>query len=348
MAAGLYTNSWDPYNGTILISNDKGATFTQSNLPFKVGGNMPGRGMGERLAVDPNLPNVLFFGARSGNGLWKSTNSGLTWSKVSGLPDAGTYAPDPSDSSGYNSQKVGVAFVTFDSTSASSGTATPRIFVGVASFGVNNVYMSTNGGSSFTAISGFNTSWIPHKAVLSPSEKVGQYCMLDELCLISSHFRSSTSALLMVPARTMERTAASTSITSLLARSQTSLLCLEEICTSVSAALRWTCKSPGHSWWLHSTAGGQTQTSSEGACVCTAWHDRRQDRSHAPCHCSTNGGTTWTRLWEWNGYPTLNRYYKYDNTLAPWTGPGYNLGSDVSVSQIGWMIEALVIDPFDR
>ena len=32
---------------------------------------MPGRGLGERLAVDPKLPSVLYFGARSGNGLWK-------------------------------------------------------------------------------------------------------------------------------------------------------------------------------------------------------------------------------------------------------------------------------------
>ena len=43
----MYTNSWDPNNGTILISSDQGKTFTPSPLPFKVGGNMPGRGTGE-------------------------------------------------------------------------------------------------------------------------------------------------------------------------------------------------------------------------------------------------------------------------------------------------------------
>ena len=42
-----FTNSWDPNNGQILISTDQGKTFTASKLPFKVGGNMPGRGMGE-------------------------------------------------------------------------------------------------------------------------------------------------------------------------------------------------------------------------------------------------------------------------------------------------------------
>ena len=54
IAVGLYTNSWDPNNGTILKSKDRGESFSFHPLPFKVGGNMPGRGMGERLVVDPN------------------------------------------------------------------------------------------------------------------------------------------------------------------------------------------------------------------------------------------------------------------------------------------------------
>jgi xyloglucan-specific exo-beta-1,4-glucanase len=54
IAAGLYTNSWDSNNGKILKSIDMGNTWTAATLPFKVGGNMPGRGMGERLVVDPN------------------------------------------------------------------------------------------------------------------------------------------------------------------------------------------------------------------------------------------------------------------------------------------------------
>ncbi len=50
-AVGLYTNSWDPDNGSVIRSSDRGATWAFANLPFKVGGNMPGRGLGERLAV---------------------------------------------------------------------------------------------------------------------------------------------------------------------------------------------------------------------------------------------------------------------------------------------------------
>ena len=51
----MYTNSWDPNNGQILISKDTGATFTPSKLPFKVGGNMPGRGMGEVQAFSKSF-----------------------------------------------------------------------------------------------------------------------------------------------------------------------------------------------------------------------------------------------------------------------------------------------------
>jgi xyloglucan-specific exo-beta-1,4-glucanase len=33
----------------------------------------------KRLAVDPHSNNIIYFGARSGHGLWKSTDYGVTW-----------------------------------------------------------------------------------------------------------------------------------------------------------------------------------------------------------------------------------------------------------------------------
>src|SRR4051794_7389719 len=51
VAAGMYTNGFDPNDGAILRSADQGGTWSVSRLPFKLGGNMPGRGMGERLAI---------------------------------------------------------------------------------------------------------------------------------------------------------------------------------------------------------------------------------------------------------------------------------------------------------
>jgi len=39
------------------------------------------RGMGERLAVDPNKASILYFGTRT-DGLYKSVNSAAGWAKV--------------------------------------------------------------------------------------------------------------------------------------------------------------------------------------------------------------------------------------------------------------------------
>ena len=60
---------------------------------------------------------------------------------------------------------------------------------------------------------------------------------------------------------------------------------------------------------------------------------------------STDGGNTWTRFWDWVSYPTMNRHYTYDDSLAPWLGPD-SVTTGLTM-QIGWMIEALAIDPFD-
>ena len=46
----------------------------------------------QRLVIDPNSNNILFFGARSGNGLWKSTDFGATWTQVKSFPSVGEYA----------------------------------------------------------------------------------------------------------------------------------------------------------------------------------------------------------------------------------------------------------------
>jgi len=157
-AVGTYTNAWATQNGAILRSSDQGATWTQNNLPFKLGGNMPGRGMGERLAVDPNLPSTLYFAAPSGHGLLKSTDSGTTWAATN-FPDVGTYVQQVGDP--YLGDNQGDLWVTFDKRSGSSGTATKTIYVGVADVNAP-VWRSTDGGSTWSNISPA-TGMLPHK-----------------------------------------------------------------------------------------------------------------------------------------------------------------------------------------
>lgn len=68
----------------------------------------------------------------------------------------GTYIQDSSDSRGYNSDIAGISWVTFDSTSGTAGSATPRIFVGVANLGADSVFVSNDAGATCksTPISG--------------------------------------------------------------------------------------------------------------------------------------------------------------------------------------------------
>ncbi|MFJ9157682.1 cellulose binding domain-containing protein [Streptomyces griseoviridis] len=164
-AVGTYTNSWDPTNGAVLRSSNRGASWQKTDLPFKLGGNMPGRGMGERLAVDPNKDSVLYLGAPSGKGLWRSTDSGVTWSQVTNFPNVGTYVQDPSDTSGYASDNQGIVWVTFDESTGTSGNATKTVYVGVADT-ANSVYRSTDAGATWSRVAGQPTGYLAHKGVL--------------------------------------------------------------------------------------------------------------------------------------------------------------------------------------
>jgi xyloglucan-specific exo-beta-1,4-glucanase len=178
--AGDYTNDWTSQNGAILRSADQGSTWQRTNLPFKVGGNMPGRSMGERLMIDPNKNNILYLGARSGNGLWKSTDFGATWAKVSTFPNPGTYAQSPG--AAYGGDAMGIAWITFDKSTGSLGSETKTIYVGVADKG-NSIYRSTDGGATWAAVAGQPKGYLPHHGVLSSkgmlyvaySDSVGPY-----------------------------------------------------------------------------------------------------------------------------------------------------------------------------
>ncbi|RAH45293.1 putative endoglucanase [Aspergillus brunneoviolaceus CBS 621.78] len=303
VAVGMYTNEWDPNVGSILRSTDQGDTWTETKLPFKVGGNMPGRGMGERLAVDPNKNSILYFGARSGHGLWKSTDYGATWSNVTSFTWTGTYFQD--SSSTYTSDPVGIAWVTFDSTSGSSGSATPRIFVGVADAG-KSVFKSEDAGATWAWVSGEpQYGFLPHKGVLSPEEKT----------LYISYANGAG------PYDGTNGTVHKYNITSGV----------------------WTDISPTSLASTYYGYGGlSVDLQVPGTLMVAAlncwWPDELIWRS-------TDSGATWSPIWEWNGYPSINYYYSYDISNAPWIQD--TTSTDQFPVRVGWMVEALAIDPFD-
>ncbi|PKV87881.1 RICIN domain-containing protein [Streptomyces sp. TLI_146] len=147
LGAGTYTNSWAG-NGAILRSTDRGRTFQRTDLPFKLGANEDGRGAGERLVIDPANNGTLLLGTRK-NGLWRSTDHGVTWSQVSSFP--------VKDGAGSG---AGISFVTY----GPAGSRT--IYVGVADKSTS-LYRSTDGGSTWQAVSGQPTGQMPQHGVVS-------------------------------------------------------------------------------------------------------------------------------------------------------------------------------------
>ncbi|MGA2174891.1 MAG: cellulase [Verrucomicrobiota bacterium] len=172
LAAGTYNRG----KAAILRSANRGKTFARTDVPFKMGGNETGRANGERLAVDPNDGDILFFGSRSA-GLWKSADRGATWNKVEGFPEISPAQAAPSisatnsrprDRGGFGPQQaVGIICVVFDPSSGRSGSPTPVIFA-AASTTATNFYRSADAGVTWQPVMNQPVGLRPNHAVLSP------------------------------------------------------------------------------------------------------------------------------------------------------------------------------------
>ncbi|TDC10426.1 xyloglucanase [Nonomuraea longispora] len=307
-AVGMYTNSWDPNNGAILRSTDKGDNWQVTELPFKLGGNMPGRGMGEALAVDPNDNSVLYFGAPNGNGLWRSTNHGATWSEVTSFPNPGNYAQDPNDPNGYLSHEPGVLWVTYDPRSSAAGSATRTIYVGVADKD-NSVYRTTDAGATWQRVAGQPTGYLPHKGVLDPEN--------GYLYIATSDTGGPYDGAKGDVWRYTTATGAWTQISPIPSSSEDDYFGY--------SGLTIDRRNP-------STIMVATQIS--------WWPDVIFFRS-------TDSGATWTRVWDWTSYPNRSFRYTMDISENPWLTFGGNPQPPETAPKLGWMTESLEIDPFD-
>lgn len=307
-AVGMYTNSWDPNNGAIIRSSDKGQTWQATKLPFKVGGNMPGRGMGERLAIDPNNNRIIYYGAEGGNGLWRSTDYGATWAKVSSFTNAGNYAQDPTDVNDYLNHNQGVLWVTFDPNSGAAGSTSQTIYVGVADK-ENSIYQSIDGGATWSRIPGQPTGFLPHKGVYDAANGILYIATSDT----GGPYDGAKGDVWKFAAKT-------------------------GTWTNISPI-------PSSSSDLYFGYSGLTIDRKNPKTLMVAtqvswWPDAIFFRT-------TDGGLTWTRIWDWAGYPAKTLRYTLDITAVPWLNFGVTSSSDPAVPtvKLGWMNESVEIDP---
>ncbi|MBT0667916.1 hypothetical protein HT136_05995 [Novosphingobium profundi] len=138
LAAGM---GWSA-PAAILRSTDYGRSWRTTPVPFAMGGNEDGRGLGERLAIDPFDHQRLFFGSRH-QGLWQSVDAGASWEQVVTFPRAGLGLPKaPRATHG------GLSFVVFDPQ------VKGRVFVGSADPGGARLFRSDDGGANWHAVAG--------------------------------------------------------------------------------------------------------------------------------------------------------------------------------------------------
>ncbi|MFC9087669.1 cellulose binding domain-containing protein [Nocardiopsis dassonvillei] len=307
-AVGTYTNDWDPNNGAILSSDDRGQTWDVAELPFKLGGNMPGRGLGERLAVDPNDNSVVYFGASGGNGLWRSTDHGATWAEVEAFPNPGDYVQDPGDETGMMSDITGVTWVDFDPRTGSEGSVTQDVYVGVADLD-DPVYRSQDGGQTWEPVPGAPTGHLPAHSVVD--HEGGQLYMATTST--PGPYDGDSGDVWRMDLATGE----------------------------------WTDISPvpSGSEDNYFGYGGLTIDRQDPDTLMVAtqiswWPDIQIYRS-------TDRGQTWTQAWDWGAYPERTTRYEMDISGAPWLDFGGPGTPPETQPKLGWMTQAMAIDPFD-
>lgn len=334
IAAGTYTNSWTSMNGVILRSTDQGSTFQQTAMPFKMGGNMPGRGMSERLAIDPNNDAILYFGARSGNGLWKSTDYGATWSKVSNFPDTGPFVEKAGDA--YQGDPLGIVWVTFDPASGSSGSPTKTIYVGVGdnSSGAKNIYRSTDGGATWAAIPGEPTCSVSGTTVTCTGGATWDTGSNATTGYLPHQGKLDSAGTLYVTYSDWDGPYNGGH---------------GDVWKFTPGTSTWTKISPipgsDSSNDYFGYGGLAVDMQHPGTLVVASvnswWPDALLFRS-------TDGGATWKRIWEWASYPSRTLHYTIDVSNAPWLNFGNTAPVDpVPAVKLGWMIEGMNIDPFN-
>lgn len=170
LAVGEYSESWAP-DGAVLVSDNMGKTFTTVPLPFKNGSNDNGRFAGERLSVDPNNDAHIYLGTIL-NGLWQSNNYGSSWSEVSTFPiapAAGNTTPVTGTASDPGAGVIFEDFVPGSGTASNGDTAT--VYVGVSD-PTTGLYVSTDGGQTFSAVQGQPTGMYPNFSALDTANGI--------------------------------------------------------------------------------------------------------------------------------------------------------------------------------
>ncbi len=137
IATGQYggAESWK-LPSRVYRSSNRGATWEGYVTPgFKMAGNGEGRGTGERMAVNPTDGNIILVGT-SDQGVWRSTDRGVSWSRLAGFPSAIT----------------SINFVIYAAANASGPGPARRVYAAGRTLTAASLWYSDNNGDTWTEV----------------------------------------------------------------------------------------------------------------------------------------------------------------------------------------------------
>ena len=136
VAPGNASRLYMSYRGRVYRSDDRGAHWTRTAFArVETDANDNFRNFGQKMAVDPANPDVVYAGTPA-NGLFASFDGGGSWQRVAAVPVAG---------------KAGVTGIAFDPSSGTTGGRTRTAYA--SSYG-NGVWRTTDAGATWERVTG--------------------------------------------------------------------------------------------------------------------------------------------------------------------------------------------------
>jgi len=372
IASGTYTNNWDGTRAQMLVSDDYGKTFTRVNMPdvtkqctanccrndrmFKMGGNMPGRGAGERLAIDPNNNRVIYYGSY-GDGLWRSRDYGHTWEEVRSFPTKGNvYDNDFAEydwcsacnkifrecihrtNPGGHKHFYGIMWVIFDPDSGTPENGSQNIYAGVADTDFT-IYESRDAGATWRPLEG---QPIRNRHQGAGYERAHGHlvedCPCDNYYPIRAIYSPDGSLI----------TAWNHGFGPYSSQWQGGGIWKYDF-----AARKWENISLPVSE-MYDRNEHKTSDRGVGA-VAVDWQNPNtliavtlnQWWPDEFIYRSTDGGKNWDPIWSLDNWPNRINKYRIDFSVAPWLDWGEQKELPEQNPKLGWCIQTIVIDPFN-